>query len=182
MWATERVWLVMTYFHSPLLGISTGYRSNHISCKCCSVCSEFQDTWWGWLGWVKQFHFSTIHWFYCATPNNLCFYTTWKNRETRKLHFFTQMLYQCIARIQLVPPLFLQAFWLMTHTHAAVWLPKSCNQCIQLWLLGGMVQEKGSREHRSSWTVLHAQCMCTSALSFWKKKMSSVMCLIALIS
>jgi len=32
-------------------------------------------------------------------------------------------------------------------------------------LLGGMVQEKGSRECRSSWTVLHAQCMCTNALS-----------------
>ena len=29
--------------------------------------------------------------------------------------------------------------------------------------VGGMVQEKGSREHCSSWTVLHAQC--TSALS-----------------
>jgi len=30
-------------------------------------------------------------------------------------------------------------------------------------LLGGMIQEKGSRERHSSWTVLHAQC--TSALS-----------------
>jgi len=30
-------------------------------------------------------------------------------------------------------------------------------------LLGGMVQEKRSREHLSSWTVLHSQC--TSALS-----------------
>jgi len=26
---------------------------------------------------------------------------------------------------------FLQSFWLTTHTHAAVWLPKSCNQCVQ---------------------------------------------------
>jgi len=40
------------------------------------------------------------------------------------------MLYQCIARIQLVPPWFLQFFWLTTHTHVAVWLPKSCSQCI----------------------------------------------------
>jgi len=32
-----------------------------------------------------------------------------------------------------------------------------------LELLGGMVQEKGSQERCSSWTVLHAQC--TSALS-----------------
>jgi len=35
---------------------------------------------------------------------------------------------------------------------------------------GGMVQQKGSRERRSSWTVLHAQCMCTNALYSWKKK------------
>jgi len=54
----------------------------------------------------------------------------------------------------------------LTHdSYAAVWLPKSCNQCVQLWAVGGgaMVQEKGSRERCRSWTVLHAQC--TSALS-----------------
>jgi len=88
------------------------------------------------------------------------------------------MLYQCIVRIQPVAPWFLQSFWLTTHNHAAAWLPKSCNQCIQLGAVAGMVQEKGSRS-RSSWTVLHAQCMCTYVLSSWKKKMSSVMCLIA---
>jgi len=47
-------------------------------------------------------------------------------------------------------------------------------------LLWGMVQEKGSRERSSSWTVLHAQC--TSALSsmgflfrkvIWENKASS---------
>jgi len=54
-------------------------------------------------------------------------------------------------------------FWLTTHTHAAVWLAQSCNQCVQLGLLGAMVQEKRNWEHCSSWTVLHAQC--TSALS-----------------
>ena len=37
-------------------------------------------------------------------------------------------------------------------------------------LLGGMVQEKRSQESRSSWTVLHAQCMCTNVLSSWKRK------------
>jgi len=31
------------------------------------------------------------------------------------------------------------------HTHVAVWLLKSCNQCVQLGTVGGMVQEKGSR-------------------------------------
>jgi len=56
-----------------------------------------------------------------------------------------------------------QYFWLTTHPHAAVWLHKSCNQCVQLGAVGGMVQEKGSRECCSSWTVLHTQC--TSALS-----------------
>ena len=40
---------------------------------------------------------------------------------------------------------------------------KSCNQCVQLGAVGGMIQEKGSRERCNSWTMLHAQC--TSALS-----------------
>jgi len=53
----------------------------------------------------------------------------------------------------------------LSHTHAAVRLPKSCSQCVQLGAVGGVVQEKGSRERCSSWTVLHAQCMYTSALS-----------------
>jgi len=101
------------------------------------------------------------------------FSTTLRNGETRKSHFFTQMLYQCIATIQLVAPWFLQSFlfWLMTGTHADVWLPKSCNQCVQVGAVGGgTVQEKGSRERRKSWTVLHTQCMCTNALFSWKKK------------
>ena len=46
------------------------------------------------------------------------------------------LLYQCIARIQAVAALFLQSFWLTTHNHAAVWLPESCNQCVQLRALG----------------------------------------------
>jgi len=58
---------------------------------------------------------------------------------------FTQILYYCIARIQ-PAAWFIQSFWLTTHTHAAVWLPKSCNQCAQLGAVGGMVREKGSRE------------------------------------
>jgi len=76
---------------------------------------------------------------YCITPNNLCFCTAWQNGETRKSHFFTQMLYQCIARIQLVAHWFLQSFWVTIHTHAAVWLPTSCtdNQCVQLGAVGG---------------------------------------------
>jgi len=47
---------------------------------------------------------------YYATPNNMCFCTTWQYGETQKSHFFTEMLHQCIARIQLVAPWFLQSF------------------------------------------------------------------------
>jgi len=76
---------------------------------------------------------------YYATSNNVCFCTTWQNGETQKSHFFTQMLYQCIARIQPDAPWFLQSFWLMTHTHAAVWLPKLVINAFSSGLLGGMV-------------------------------------------
>ena len=43
--------------------------------------------------------------------------------------------------------------------------PKYCNQCIQLRAVGEHGSGKGSRDRRSSWTVLHAQCMCSNALS-----------------
>ena len=36
------------------------------------------------------------------------------------------------------------------------------NRC---WRKLANPEEKGSRERRISWTVLHTQCMCTSALS-----------------
>jgi len=80
---------------------------------------------------------------YYATPQTTCASALPGETGNTKIAFFTQMLYQCIARIQLVPPWFLQSLWLTTHT-----------------------------ERRSSWTVLHTQCMCTNALSSWKKKMS----------
>jgi len=74
-----------------------------------------------------------------------------------KIAFFTRALVHCqnVTNCCLISSTFL--------THAAVWLPKSCNQCVQLGAVGGMVQEKGSREYCSSWTVLHAQS--NSALS-----------------
>jgi len=104
---------------------------------------------------------STQKTYYYATANDLCFCTIWQNRENEN-RIFTQMQYYCIAWIQ--PAVwFLQSFWLTTHTHAAVWLPKSCNQCAQLGAVEGIVQEKGSCERYRSWTVLHAQC--SSALS-----------------
>jgi len=93
---------------------------------------------------------------YCATSNNVASALPSKTGKRENRIFFTQMLHQCIARIQPVAPWLLQSFWLTTHNHAAVWLPKSCNLCVQLGAVGGMVHEKGSRECRSSWTVLHA--------------------------
>jgi len=114
---------------------------------------------------------------YCATSNNLNFCTTWQNGETQKSHFFTQMLYQCIARIQPVAPWFLQSFWLATHTL----LYDSLNLVINVFssglLGGGMVQEKGSWEHCSVCTV--ACTMHVHQCAVFLKKMSSVMCLIA---
>jgi len=94
---------------------------------------------------------------YCATSNNLCFCI--KKHENC---IFSEMLYLCIAWIQPIA-WFLQSFRLTTHTHAAVWFPKSCNQCVQLEAVGSMVQDKRSRERCRCWTVLHAQC--TSAVS-----------------
>ena len=37
-------------------------------------------------------------------------------------------------------------------------------------LLGGVVQEKGSREHCSSWTVLNAQCTVCCLVGFLFRK------------
>ena len=69
---------------------------------------------------------------------------------------------------------FLQSFWLTTHTHAAISLHKSYNKCVQLGAVKGMVQEKGSRERCSSWTVLHTHNAPVRCLP--ERKKSSVMC------
>jgi len=44
-----------------------------------------------------------------------------------------------------------------------LWLPKACNQCVQLGLLVALFKNKRIRKRCRSWTVLHAQC--TSVLS-----------------
>jgi len=106
---------------------------------------------------------------YYAISNNVCFCTTWQNGQTRKSHFFTQMLCQCIARIQPVAALFLQSFWLMTHNHAAVWLHKSCNQCIQLGLLGDRGSHQGTYKalrHGSHSFTCKQHHACLSFLAF----------------
>ena len=90
-----------------------------------------------------------------ATSNNLCFC------RKREHCFFPSnaVLVHCLNSTVTKP------FWLTTHTDTTVWLSKSCNQRIQLWSVGDMIQEKGSRFCCSSWTVLHAQCTC--ALPSW---------------
>jgi len=82
---------------------------------------------------------------------HVCFCTIWQNGE-KENRIFTE---QCVARIQQVSPWFLHSFWLATHTHAAVWLPKSCNQCVQLWAGRHGSGERKSTARHSSWTVLH---------------------------
>ena len=53
-------------------------------------------------------------------------------------------------------------FFNLFHLRLILTLPYDClNLVINAFssgLLGGTVQEKGSREHCRSWTVLHAQC------------------------
>ena len=47
-----------------------------------------------------------------AISNNVCFCTTWQNRETQRSHFFTQTLHQCISRIQPIAAwFFMVALW-----------------------------------------------------------------------
>jgi len=103
---------------------------------------------------------------YCATSRNLCFCTTWQSEETRKSHFSLKC---CINALPEFSQLLLDFFNVFDSRLILTLLFDSlnvcCNQCVQLGVVGGMIQEKGSRECRNSWTVLHAECMCTNALS-----------------
>ena len=74
---------------------------------------------------------------YCATSNNLYFCTTWQNGETRKSHFSLKC---CISALPEFNQSLLDFFSLFDSrrmlTLLAVWLPKSCNQCVQLGAVG----------------------------------------------
>jgi len=101
---------------------------------------------------------------YCATSNNLCFCTTWQNGETRKSAFSLKC---CISALPEFNQSLLDFFSRFDSRLILTLLYDSLNlvfNAFSLGLLGGMVQEKGSRERRSSWAVLHAQCMRTNAL------------------
>jgi len=65
-----------------------------------------------------------------------------------KLHFSLEC---CISAT--VAAWFLQPFWLTTHTHAAAWLRKSCNQCVQLGAVGRGEHGSGERKVESAAAV-----------------------------
>jgi len=85
--------------------------------------------------------------FYYATSNNLCFCTIPGKTGKHENCFHSNAV--------LVHQSLLDFFNFLTHDSYSR-LPKSCNQRVQLGAVGGMVQEKGSWERCSSWTVLHA--------------------------
>jgi len=56
-------------------------------------------------------------------------------------------------------------FWLTTHTHAALWLPKSCNQCVQL---GAFVKHgSGERKSRALQQLDCVACIKHQYAVFW---------------
>jgi len=104
---------------------------------------------------------------YCATSNNLWFFSalTWQNGETLKSYFSLKC---CISALPEFNQSLLDFFNLFDSRLILTLLFDSLNVVTNAFswgCWGGMVQEKGIRQRRSSWTVLHAQCMCTNALS-----------------
>ena len=80
---------------------------------------------------------------YYGASNNLCFCTTWQNRKHENCIF--PLSAALVHWLNSTSCLIFSIFWLTTHTHAAVWLSNSCNQCVQ----HGAFVEHGSRETKS---------------------------------
>jgi len=119
--------------------------------------------WLWWFGRNVTDKLSNQNTLYYAISNNLCFCTTWQNGETRKLHFSLKCYISALPEFN---QLLLDFFNLFYSWLILTMLYDSLNLIINAFssgLLGGMVQEKGSQECCSSWTVLHAQY--TSVLS-----------------
>ena len=94
---------------------------------------------------------------YCATQNNLCFCTTWQNGKTRKSHFSLKCSISALTEFN---QSLLDFFNLFDSRLILKLLYNSLNLAINMFscrAVGGMIQEKGSRECCRSWTVLHAQ-------------------------
>jgi len=120
---------------------------------------------------------------YRATSNNVCFCTTWQTGKHENRIFSLKC---CISALQefnqsLLDFCSLSDSRVTTYTHAAVWLSKYNNQCVQLegcW--GAWFRRKLSRERRNSWTVCctHNACAPIHCLPE-RKNVICVMCLIA---
>ena len=99
---------------------------------------------------------------YYAASNNLCFSTTWQNRKP-KIAFFTR----CISALREFNQSLLDIFNLFDSRLIFMLLYESLCLVInvlRLGLLTDVVQQKGSREHCSSWTVACTKHQCTV---FW---------------
>ena len=86
---------------------------------------------------------------YYATSNNLCFCITWQNGKQEIAFFNTR----CISALPEFSQSLLDLRLILTLLYDSL---NRVNNAFSLGLLRGMVQEKGSRERCSSWTVLHA--------------------------
>jgi len=103
-----------------------------------------------------------------GTSNNFSFCTTtWQNWETWKLYFSLKCCciraspeYNSTSRCW-----FLQSFSLTTHTHAAVWLPKSCNQYVQLRAVRG--HDSGERKPKALQQLDCVTCTMHQCAVFW---------------
>jgi len=87
---------------------------------------------------------------YCATSNNLCFCTTWQNWGNMKIAFSLKC---CISALPEFNQSLLDFFNLFDSRLILTLLYDSLNLVINAFgseLLGGVVQEKGSRERCSS--------------------------------
>jgi len=99
---------------------------------------------------------------YYATSNNLCFCANCQSGETRKSHFHSNSILPEFNQLLDFLNRFDSRLILMV-------LYDSLNLVINAFssgLLGGMVQEKGSRQRCRSWIVLHAQCTSARRLLF----------------
>ena len=72
---------------------------------------------------------------YCATSNNVCFCTTLQNGETRKSHFFHSNAVSVHCQNSTSRSLIISV---CLTPDSAVWLPKSCNQRVELGVGAGM--------------------------------------------
>jgi len=80
---------------------------------------------------------------YYATLCNLCFCTTWQNgKHENCIFYWNAVLVHCQNSSNATSSCLISSIFLTHNSYTGVWLPKSCNQCIQLTAVGGMVHGK----------------------------------------